>query len=199
MLPTDSALAVGSVSRPPLDAPARRPPPKRTATFPNQGDAYMRTINQMFIVLMLATIGSFTACMGVNAPDRSELGEVEQLFTQCGFGCPAGFHSTGTSCNFSCGSCAGGNNQTTCEANSGTFSECGFGCPGGWHSTGTSCNFSCGSCAGGNNQTTCAPNSGTFSECGFGCPGGWHSIGLSCNFSCGSCAGGNNQTTCAPN
>lgn len=163
---------------------------------------YMRTINQTFIVLMLATIGAFTACMTENRSDKSELGEVEQLFTQCGLSCPGGFHSTGTSCNFSCGgTCLGGNNQVNCEPNSGTFNACGFGCPGGWHSIGTSCNLSCSSsCLGGNNQVTCEPNSGTFNACGFSCPFGWHSIGSSCNLLCSSsCLGANNQVTCVPN
>ena len=119
----------------------------------------MRTVNRISIVLMLVAIGAVTACMGENKPDKSELGEVDQLLTQCGFSCPANFHPTGTSCNLSCGSCIGGNNQVTCDPNSGTFQTCGFSCPSSWHPTGSSCNLLCGSnCVGGNNWTTCAPN-----------------------------------------
>jgi hypothetical protein len=38
-------------------------------------------------------------------------------FTTCGLSCPTGYHATGYSCNFSCGSCGTSNNQTTCYKN----------------------------------------------------------------------------------
>jgi hypothetical protein len=42
-------------------------------------------------------------------------------FNRCGIGCPSGWHSLGTSCGFTCGSCdiftMGGVNQTTCAPN----------------------------------------------------------------------------------
>lgn len=77
-------------------------------------------------------------------------------FNKCGTTCPSGYHATGYSCNFSCGSCSWNDNQATCVPSCGNqFNQCGTSCPSGYHATGYSCNFSCGSCSWNDNQATC--------------------------------------------
>ena len=79
-----------------------------------------------------------------------------QTFTKCGTSCPSGFHATGYSCNFSCGSSCYYDNQATCAPSCGnSFTKCGTSCPSGYHSTGYGCNFSCGSSCYYDNQVTC--------------------------------------------
>lgn len=77
-------------------------------------------------------------------------------FNKCGTSCPSGYHATGYSCNFSCGSSCWSDNQATCAPSCGNqFNKCGTSCPSGYHATGYSCNFSCGSSCWSDNQATC--------------------------------------------
>ena len=77
-------------------------------------------------------------------------------FTQCGMGCPSGYHATAYNCSFSCGSSCWSNNQSTCAPScGGSFTKCGMGCPSGYHATNYNCSFSCGDSCWSNNQTTC--------------------------------------------
>ncbi len=121
--------------------------------------------------------------------------------TQCGMGCPAGYHSTGYSCNLGCGGSCWSDNQTSCAPDCGnSFSACGMGCPSGYHPTGYSCSLSCGDSCFSDNQTTCAANQGaSFQTCGMGCPAGYHATGYSCSLSCGDSCWSDNQTTCVQN
>ncbi|MBM4353155.1 MAG: hypothetical protein FJ109_05060 [Deltaproteobacteria bacterium] len=121
--------------------------------------------------------------------------------TQCGMGCPAGYHPTGYSCSFNCGGSCWSDNQTTCAPDCGnSFSKCGMGCPAGYHATGYSCSFNCGDSCWSDNQTTCAANQGaSFQTCGMGCPAGYHATGYSCSFNCGDSCWNDNQTTCVQN
>lgn len=48
--------------------------------------------------------GQCNQCVGCNT------------FTQCGMGCPSGYHATNYGCSSSCGDSCWSNNQTTCQA-----------------------------------------------------------------------------------
>jgi len=77
-------------------------------------------------------------------------------FTQCGMGCPSGYHATAYGCSFQCGDSCWSNNQSTCAPScGGSFSKCGMGCPSGYHATSYGCSFQCGDSCWSNNQTTC--------------------------------------------
>ena len=79
-----------------------------------------------------------------------------QTFTQCGMGCPTGYHATGYGCSLNCGGSCWSDNQSTCAPSCGNqFTKCGMGCPTGYHATGYGCSLNCGGSCWSDNQTTC--------------------------------------------
>ena len=156
----------------------------------------------MAVCLILAACNAVDSGQELNQNDDTlDLGVVDSEVLQCGIGCGGGYHPASYLCNFSCGSCSFGNNQTDCQPNNDSFFTCGIGCPSGWHVTGyynsLSCNISGGSIT--NNQSYCQPNSGSsFFKCGIGCPAPYRAVSYnnvpSCNIAGGSI--NNNQTYC---
>lgn len=69
-------------------------------------------------------------------------GVKEVWATQCGIGCPAGYHAGSYYCDAACGFCNGCAQASMCSPNGSSFYTCGS-CPSGYRTDSRFCDFGC--------------------------------------------------------
>ena len=115
--------------------------------------------------------------------------------TQCGYSCPAGYHSRAVGESLSCGSAGFGPN-VTCAPNCGSsFTACGYSCPDGYYVSSVGESLSCGRSGFGANTSCRIVSGSSITVCGFSCPDGYVPVASGDSLACGRSGFGRN-TTC---